>query len=117
MSRDLSLLGDGPTPDKWSPPSDWKARLQQISPRNIRIGDRLLLPGARPEVLSWSTREEYLSGPVTWHTDLSSFRSGHGSLEGDDMTVHVTDRGWAEQFQYPLYGIDFAVVYVYREES
>ncbi len=89
-----------------------QAALQQMGPRDLQLGDRLLLPGAYPSVNSFPINKCYLSGPITWMTDMSRFRSGHG--EQGEMVVHVTDDGWAEQIHYDFYGIDFVVLYVKR---
>lgn len=94
------------------PPADWRSKLLVYSPRDLKLGDRLLLPAAYAKTISWSVAEEYLSGPITWLTDMSTFRSGWG-VDGV-MTVCFTDNDRPAETHYDFYGIDFVTLYVYR---
>jgi hypothetical protein len=96
------------TPTQEVPP-DWRNKLVHMSPRWLKLGDRLLLPAAYPETVGWSVSSEHLSGPITWLTDMSQFRSGYG-INGA-MKVCLTDNDVPVEIVYDFYGIDFVTVY------
>ena len=120
LQFEQEMEADMAAPD---PPPDWKDNLITTSPRNLGLGDRVVLPRSyqmarvppslrEVEPAMTPLADEYLSGPITWLTDMSMFRSGHG-IEGW-MTVNWTDRGYPTQVCFDFYGIDFMFLAVYR---
>ena len=107
-------------------PPDWRNKMIAISPRDLQLGDRVLLPRAYKMAMPPSAfvprkpelppvEGEYLSGPISWMTDMKSFRSGYG-INGA-MKVCLTDNDVPVEIVYDFYGIDFVTVYVYLEPT